>query len=125
MVTLSPTMLAAVALFAGAWLALALWATVRGLGRSREAAGRVEATRHHEALLAASPAFPLVIHRGGRLEEAERVALAFGLAGIPERLADLGGAFDEDDVERLEAQVDAAAATAGGFALSLRPSGSS
>ncbi len=82
MLTLSPTMLAAIALVSGAWLALAAWATVRGLGRGREAAVRIEATRHHEALLAASPALPLVVHRDGRLEEAERVALALGLADV-------------------------------------------
>ncbi|HEX6377356.1 MAG TPA: ATP-binding protein [Allosphingosinicella sp.] len=124
MVNLSSTMLAAIALFAGGWLALALWATLRGLGRARAAAGRIDATRHHEALLAASPALPLVIHRDGRLEEAGRVALALGLAGVPERLEDLGAAFGEEDLERLDAQVAGSAAAAGSFALSLRPVGS-
>jgi signal transduction histidine kinase len=124
MVTLSPTMLAAIALFAGAWFALAVWASARAFGRSRDAARRIDSTRHHEALLAASPALPLVVHRDGRLEEAERVALALGLAGTPERLAELGAAFDEEDFTRLTGQVSAAAATAGGFALSLRPAGS-
>jgi signal transduction histidine kinase len=124
MVQLSPTMLAAIALFAGAWLALAVWATARGIGRSRSAASRIDDTRHHESLLAASPALPLIIHRDGRLEEADRVALALGLAQVPERLADFGAAFGEEDLERLDAQVAAAAATAGGVALSLRPTGS-
>ncbi|MFL6844752.1 MAG: ATP-binding protein [Allosphingosinicella sp.] len=123
MVELSPTALAALALFAGAWLALALWATVRGLGRARLARGRIESTRHHESLLEASPALPLIVRRDGSLEEAERVAAALGLAGIPGRLSDLGPALDEEDLERLEGEVTAAAATAGSFALTLRPQG--
>lgn len=125
MTSLSPTSLAAIALVVGGWLALAVWATVRGVGRARDAARRIDDTRHHEALLAASPALPLVVHRDGRLEEAGRVALALGLAEAPERLAGFEDAFAEEDLERLEAQVAASAATAGGFALSLRPAGSS
>lgn len=124
MLTLSPTMLAAIALVSGAWLALAVWATLRGLGRVRDAVGRIDSTRHHEALLAASPALPLVVHRDGRLEEAERVALTLGLSDVPVRLPDLGAAFGEDDMERIEAQVASSAAAAGSFALSVRPTGS-
>jgi len=125
MLTLSPTALAGIALFCGGWLAVALWATALGLGRARAAAGRIDSTRHHEALLAASPAMPLVVHRDGRLEEAERVAWALGLGRAPERLAELDAAFGEDDMEKLTAEVTAAAAAAGSFALSLRPAGSS
>jgi signal transduction histidine kinase len=124
MLTLSPTMLAAIALVSGAWLALAVWATLRGLGRGRDAAARIEGTRHHEALLAASPALPLIVHRDGRLEEADRVALVLGLSEVPGRLADLAASFAEEDMERLEAQVASSAAAAGSFALSLRPTGS-
>jgi signal transduction histidine kinase len=124
MVTLSPTALAAIALVSGAWLALAVWATLRAVGRTRDAAARIDSTRHHEALLAASPALPLVVHRDGRLEEAERVALALGLGDAPERLSGLAAAFGEDDMERLSAQVEASAAGAGSFVLSLRPAGS-
>jgi hypothetical protein len=125
MLTLSPTMLAAIALFCGAWLALGLWAVSRGLGRARAADERVESTRHHEALLAASPAMPLIVHRGGGLEEAERIAQALALEEVPARLEQLRGAFGGDDMEALEAQVAASAAAAGSFALSLRPVGSS
>ncbi|MGA9581592.1 MAG: ATP-binding protein [Allosphingosinicella sp.] len=124
MVGLSPVALAAIALVLGAWLALAVWATVRGLGRGRAAAERIDATRHHEALLAASPAIPLIVRRDGGLEEAERVALALGLDRTPLRLADLGEAFGEDDRRALLDQVEAAAAAAGDFSLSLRPAGS-
>ncbi len=124
MLSLSPISLAAIALVLGAWLALAVWATIRGLARGRAAAVRIDSTRHHEALLAASPAIPLLVRRDGSLAEAERVALAFGLERIPVRLADLGEAFGEDDRRALLGQVEAAAAAAGDFTLSLRPAGS-
>ncbi|HYG48881.1 MAG TPA: PAS-domain containing protein [Allosphingosinicella sp.] len=124
MVSLSPNSLAAAALVLGAWLALAVWATLRGLGRGRAAAARLDATRHHEALLAASPALPLIVRRDGSLDEAERVALALGLDRVPQRLAELGQALTEEDAETLLAHVAAAAAAAGGFTLALRPAGS-
>lgn len=124
MLSLSPMSLAAIALVAGAWLALAVWATVRGLGRGRSADERIDATRHHEALLSASPAIPLIVRRDGSLDEAGRVALALGLERIPGRLADLGEAFQEEDRQALLERVEAAAAAAGDFALSVRPSGS-
>jgi signal transduction histidine kinase len=124
MVNLSPTALAAIALLSGAWLAIALWATVRGLGRGRDAAARIDATRHHEALLAASPALPLIVRRDGSLEEAERVALALGLADTPLRIGGLGDSLVEEDRESLLGQVAATAATAAAFALSIRPAGS-
>ena len=124
MLTLAPTEAALLGLFCGLWLAIGLWATVRGLGRGRAAAARIDSTRHHEALLAASPAIPLIVRRDGGLEEAERVAHALGLERIPRRLADLAEAFAEDDRAMLIGQVAATAAAAGGFALSLRPAGS-
>jgi signal transduction histidine kinase len=125
MISLSPTSLALAALVLGGWLALAVWATVRGLGRGRAAAERIDSTRHHEALLAASPAIPLIVRRDGGLDEGERVAVALGLPETPQRLADLWPALVEEDRQSLTAEVAAAAATAGSFALSLRPAGSS
>jgi PAS domain-containing protein len=124
MVSLSPTAVAALALLSGAWFAIACWATMRGIARGRDAAARLDATRHHEALLAASPALPLVVRRDGSLEEAERAALALGLAWTPRQLAELAEALVEEDREALHAEVAASAAAAGSFVLSLRPAGS-
>ncbi|HEX8469181.1 MAG TPA: ATP-binding protein [Allosphingosinicella sp.] len=124
MLNLSPMSLAAVALVSGAWLALAVWATLRGLGRGRRAAERIDATRHHEALLAASPAIPLIVRRDGTLDEAERTALALGLERIPVRLHELAEAFAEGDRQALLGGIEAAAAAAGEFDVSLRPTAS-
>ena len=124
MISLSPTALAAIALLAGAWLAIALWAAIRGLGRGRAASARIEATRHHEALLAASPALPLIVRRDGTLEEAQRVGFALGLGVAPQRLDDLASALTGEDWQSLLGGVQSAAAAAGDFTLSLRPAGS-
>ncbi|MEA3010118.1 MAG: hypothetical protein QOJ91_1810 [Sphingomonadales bacterium] len=125
MISVSPTALAAIAFFAGTWLALAIWASVRGLGRGRDAAERIEATRHHQALLAASPAIPLIVRRDGSLDETERIAVALGLEQAPRRVADLAAAFPEKDGRALLDRIEASGATAGGFALSIRPTDSS
>ncbi len=124
MISLSPTSLAVAALILGGWLALAVWATLRALGRDRSAAERIDATRHHEALLAASPAIPLVVRRDGSLEETGRIARALGRERIPHRLLDLAEALAPADAEALFAGVESAAAAAGDFSLSLRPAGS-
>ncbi|HEX9964416.1 MAG TPA: ATP-binding protein [Allosphingosinicella sp.] len=121
MINLSPTALAALALLSGAWLALAAWATLRGLGRSRAAAARIDSTRHHEALLAASPAFPLIVRRDGSLEEAERASLALGLSEVPRRLDEIASVLEAGDRGSLLDGVASSAATAGDFALSIRP----
>ena len=123
MVNLSPTALAAIALLSGAWLALAAWATLRGLGRGRAAALRIDATRHHEALLAASPALPLVVRRDGSLDEAERVALALGLAPRRNGSTSSPRPWTRRTGKPLLAGVESSAAAAGDFALSLRPVG--
>jgi signal transduction histidine kinase len=124
MISLSPTAVAAIALLSGAWLAIASWATMRAIALGRDAAARIDATRHHEALLSASPSLALVVRRDGSLEEAERVALALGLARAPRQLAELAEALVEEDREALHAEVAAASAAAGSFVLSLRPTGS-
>jgi signal transduction histidine kinase len=124
MFSLSPTALAAIALISGGWLALAVWATIRGLGRGRLAAARIDSTRHHEALLAASPAIPLIVRRDNALEEAERIGLVLGLSETPRLLSDLSEAFEGEERDDLLAGVAAAGAAAGGFNLCLHPAGS-
>ena len=126
MILLSPVGVALLAIVCGAWLALAVWATVRGLGRSREAEGAAQAAAHDMALLGASPAMPLIVYPGGRLEGPERLALLIGRSALPETLAGLSageGGLDEADAQRLAAEVEASSATAAAFALAVRPSG--
>ena len=124
MLTLAPTEAALLGLFCGFWLAIGLWATLRGSRRAAAASVEMRKAASAAALLAASPDLPLLIFRDGRVEASERVGLAFGLDRAPERLAHLGDALGEEDREALLAEVAATAAAAGGFSLSLRPTGS-
>jgi signal transduction histidine kinase len=128
MLTLSPATLALLALVAGGWLAAALWATLAGARRSRIAlTGQAEADRAR-ALLAASPAMPLLVLRDGRIDGPARLAHVLGLDALPERLAGLagsGGGFGPDEAASLTQAVERCAATGADFVLALRPQESS
>ena len=116
MLTLTPTAAALVALLCGAWLAVGVWATMRGLARSREAGAQAGEGARVEALLAASPALPLLVGADGRLEGTERVAFALGLPQLPATLSDLG-------FQALTEGVEHSAAAGGSFTLTLHPPG--
>ena len=102
MIALSPVAVAAIALICGAWLAVAVWATFRAGGRITLARNQVAALKRSGALLAASPATPLIVYRDGRLEGSERLAPLFGLQGEKLHLADLLAAVQEDGRQALE-----------------------
>lgn len=123
MLTLSPTAAALIALLCGGWLAAAVWATVRGARRSAEAGAVTVGGSEAQAMLAASPAMPLLVHRDGRLEGSERLAFALGLEAMPELLAALctGGSLASEEAEALAANVAAASGSGGDFSLVLRP----
>jgi signal transduction histidine kinase len=120
MLFLSPTQAALIALVCGAWLTVAVWATLRGLSRARAASAERGAAGEGQVLLEASPALPLIVEPNGRLEGSSRLAALFGLEGLPDRLDGLEGA----EWEPLREAVTRAAATAASFALAVRPAGS-
>src|SRR5213593_1687754 len=96
MLSLTPTAAALVALVCGGWVAVAAWATLRGLRRSREAVGQVGEIARSEALLGAAPAVPVLVRRDGGIQGSERAAFALGLTDLPGDLSqDLG--LDEAD----------------------------
>src|SRR6185437_3631912 len=119
MLTLSPTEAALIALVCGAWLAVAVWATLRGISQAKAARREAGAAGAGQVLLDASPALPLIVGSGGRLEGSPRLAAMLGLEQLPERLDDLDGA----EWEPLCSETKRAASTAASFALSLRPPG--
>src|SRR5579884_1842189 len=92
MLTLSPTQAVVIALVCGAWLAAAVWATLRGISRARAASAELGAAGTGQILLDASPALPLIVERDGRLEGSPSLADAFGLERLPDRLDGLEGA---------------------------------
>jgi len=119
---LGQTAMIVLALVAGFWLAVALWATLRGIRRAEEAAGIAESGFRHEALLAASPAAALIIGANGLLDGDERVAPMLGLSRLPERWTDLRDLLD-DAASNLDALVSDAA-TGGVGSFSFTPAGS-
>jgi signal transduction histidine kinase len=120
MLTLSTTAAALIALLAGAWMAAAVWATMRGMARSRTAGSEIRAASSAQSLLAASPALPLTMLRGGRIEADPRLAAWFGVDALPESL----DAFEGEAWEPLRAEIERSAATGASFRLSVRPPGS-
>ncbi|HEX4736186.1 MAG TPA: ATP-binding protein [Allosphingosinicella sp.] len=120
MLTLSPIQAAVIALVCGAWLAVAVWATLRGISRARAASADVGAAGAGQVLLDASPALPLVVEPDGRLEGPPQLAAAFGLENLPHRLDGLEG----EEWAPLRDAIGRSASTAVSFSLSFRPPGS-
>src|SRR5688572_14302061 len=73
MVTLSASAAALLAVFAGGWLAVALWATLRGRRTADLASSQRRDMARLAGLLASGPAVPLVVRRDGTLEGGERL----------------------------------------------------
>src|SRR5438309_1167182 len=122
MLSLTPTAAALIALVCGGWLAVAVWATLRGLRRSREAVGQVAEVAGSEALLAAAPAIPLLVRRDGTLEGMQRAAFALGLTQLPSSFSSDLGLAPADAAAVRDAVADAQGA-GGSFALTVRPEG--
>lgn len=123
---LTPAALATIALVAGAWLALALWATLAARRRGADAGAVTAENRRLAALLEAGAALPLLVDADGALEGPERLAGLLGLGELPARWDDLiaaGGPWSSDDAAVL-ASGRAAAAAGEPFGLTLRPAGS-
>ena len=124
-VTLSLTALAALALFCGVWLAVALFATLAANRRAASARSERSGGARAESMLAAAPFVPALVHRDGRIEAGPRLA---GLIGVAElrTLDDLSAGTDglaPDDLARLRDALTAAAAGEP-LALSLAAQGS-
>src|SRR6185295_2407260 len=114
------------ALLAGAWLAAAVWASLRAARREAAARGVAEDNVRLAALLEAGPAMPLVVAADGTISGPERLAGALGLEALPPRWLALFGEeapFPLDAAAELAGIVSEAAA-GGRPSLTLRPSGS-
>jgi len=112
-----------VALGAGFWLALALWAVLRGRALASRATGVLADRDRLAALIDAVPAMPLVLGGDGSVAGSDRLAGALGLDGLPDRWADLfgaGGPFAPEDAEAIRTRIPEAASGAP-FSLTVRP----
>ena len=83
----------ALLILAGAiWFGAAIGATLLGLRRSAEGARATADARAVADLLGGAPAVPLLVYPDDRIDADPRVAAWLGLAAVPERLEQLGGA---------------------------------
>ncbi|HEY0324949.1 MAG TPA: histidine kinase, partial [Allosphingosinicella sp.] len=127
MVTLSASAAALLAVFAGGWLAVALWATLRGRRTADLASSQRRDMARLAGLLASGPAVPLVVRRDGTLEGGERLAALLGLKSLPRRFAELvaeGGAFAPEEAGLLSQRLAEASRGGGTAMLVLRPAAS-
>ena len=114
-----------VALLAGVWLAVALWATWRGRRLAVAAQEVLDDHARLAALLGAGPATPLIIARDGTLHGQDRLAGALGLEVLPARWSDFtaSAALDPAQAGELDRCV-VEAASGSGFAMMIRPTSS-
>lgn len=116
----------AIGLFLLVWLALALWALVRGIGMQRRASVASGQTARLASLVEASPQIPVILRADWRLEAGARLGTWFGLARAPANFDELKGlneGLEPADHEALRQAVLGAQRGAKPFALVLRPVG--
>jgi signal transduction histidine kinase len=77
------------ALLAGAWLAVAAWATWRGRRLASAATAILDDHARVSALLAAGPALPLLVTADGTIQGPDRLAATLRLESLPPRWPDL------------------------------------
>src|SRR5688572_10842249 len=89
MLTLTPMTAAAIAIVCGAWLAVALWATLRGLSLGGKARRQLRESARASALLGSQIGISAVAGRDGALDADERLGGLLGLEHSPGRIEDL------------------------------------
>ena len=124
MPALTPLLTAIVALAAGAWLAVAVWAAMRAARREAAARRVIDDHGRLAALLQAGPAMPLLVAADGTISGPDRLAGALGLAALPPRWLALFGEeapFPIEEAAELGRVVGEAAS--GGRCRHHRPAG--
>lgn len=115
-----------IGLFLMLWLALALWAILRGVAMQRRASVASGATIRLASLVEASPQIPVILRGDWRLEASGRLGTWLGLAEPPASFDELKGADEGLDARTHEALRQAVIGAQRGskpFTLVLRPLG--
>ena len=123
---LSAPALFGIGLFLMIWLALALWALLRGVAMQRRAAVASGQTARLASLVEASPQIPVILRADWRLEASGRLGTWLGLSTVPSSFDELKGVDEGLDAAAHEALRQAViGAQRGGksFALVVRPIG--
>ena len=125
MTTLSSASALLLAFVAGAWLAGAAWAAMRGRRLAAEARGVIDERQRLSALLQAGPALPLAVEADGTIAGPDCLAPLLGIASLPQRWMGLfgeGAPFPAAEAADLARQV-AEAAAGSRFSRTFTPAG--
>ena len=117
-----------IGLFLLLWLALALWAILRGIAMQRRASVATGATSRLASLVEASPQIPVILRGDWRLEASGRLGTWLGLSAPPASFDELKGTDEGLDArahETLRQAVIGAQRGSKPFSLVLRPMGGS
>jgi signal transduction histidine kinase len=109
------------------WLAIAVFLAMLASKRLRLAEEVLAAARANAALLAATPARPLIVRPDLKVEADARLVRDLGLPEAPARLADFGGkdrGFDLDDLGALAEAIESARLSGGQVSTKVRAAGS-
>ena len=120
MISLSVGAAAGIALLIGAWLAAALWFSIRGARLAGGARALQAEFLKNQSLLRAGPAMPMIVRPNGNIESLPGLDAMLGLQRPPLGMTMLGEAFAPEALAELASAVDDTAASGGTFALRLR-----
>ena len=117
----------AIAALALLWLGIAAAIAVIAARRFRLAQQILNAAQANARLLELTPARPLVVRPGKRVEVDEQLTRDLGLESRPGTLDELaanGSGIDREDLNALAAEIEAAQASAGRVSRTVRGNGS-
>jgi signal transduction histidine kinase len=109
------------------WLAIAAFLAILAARRLRLAEEVLTAARANAALLASTPARPLIVRPDLKVEADARLFRDLGLSDPPARLADLGGndrGLDTEDLDALATAIETARLSGGHLSTKVRAAGS-
>ncbi|NJS14100.1 MAG: histidine kinase, partial [Sphingopyxis sp.] len=115
-----------IGLFLLIWLALALWALLRGVAMQRRAAVAAGQTARLASLVDAAPQIPVILRADWRIEASARLGIWLGLSTAPASFDELRGVdegLDNTAHEALRQAVIGAQRGGKSFSLVLRPIG--
>jgi len=112
---------------AALWIVIAIAVSIAAARRFRRASAVMSSAQSMASLLDVAPARPLLVHPDSRIEVDPRLLRELGLDQAPARLADLAGenvGIEQDDLDALVGDIQAAALAGGKIERKVRSAGS-
>ena len=112
---------------AALWIVIAIAVSIAAARRFRRASAVMSSAQSMASLLDVAPARPLLVHPDSRIEVDPRLLRELGLDQAPARLAELAGenvGIEQDDLDALVGDIQAAALAGGKIERKVRSAGS-